>query len=752
MYASINRKRYITAICSLFLPMLLVCLTGKLYAQTPAYTIEAKALYDGNNVIIRWAPGNFDTWNWGNFHGGYDVERTKIKQNGVALSTSEISASKDTIASGLIPIPEMQWELLEDTTLAGIVAGSIYGDSIEIVDMAHADFMTVVNTTESRKNRFGYSLFACDQNLDIALAAGLAFIDTTAQENDEYIYVVKLHTLPSGASQKKGIISLRVVPALLPAPLKPIALCMDKAVILNWPKQAEYGSYLVERSNNNGQTYEIINQRPFLSLSDAAGGTDMNSFLDSLGANDVQYVYRVKGLSPFGVSGPPSDTIHAAGTPAPLVAEPYIYQITEPAAGQLKIDWEYPTNMEPDLDVFVISRASQIDGAFTFLANVPANLRTYTDQNPGGSNYYIVRAKDVNGQQVASLPKLGQGKDDTPPAAPTGLGGNCDNYGEVEIHWSKNTESDLKGYTVYFSEQNQADSNFLQITSNPVKDTAFRYRVDLNTLTENMYFAVRALDLHDNKSPFSAYYNIRRKDVVAPSIPAIVKVYPRSAAVQLDVTPSTSHDVVKYIFQKRREDSPDWETLAEFPSGQMVSTYTDSLTYLDPITRRRWYYYRLVAVDDADLESGSQAVRTKPLDQGMRGPVQNLVAIFAPGPPKRVQLTWNYAPDMDLVGFQIYRGIDNSPLRSFKFIPITSPNGIHVFIDGDTNLKVVPKKVTFLQPALAGGPPIPVNPGALNQPVNVSPNAFMALRYQVMAVFADGAQSPLSPVVQVQFQ
>jgi hypothetical protein len=28
----------------------------------------------------------------------------------------------------------------------------------------------------------------------------------------------------------------------------------------------------------------------------------------------------------------------------------------------------------------------------------------------------------------------------------------------------------------------------------------------------------------------------------------------------------------------------------------------------------------------------------------------------------------------------------------------------------------------------------------------------MALRYQVMAVFADGAQSPLSPIVQVQFQ
>ena len=107
-------------------------------------------------------------------------------------------ASKVALASSLKPLPEMQWETLPDTNLAGIVAGSIYGDSIEVVDLANADFMEVVNTNEVRQNRFGFSLFACDQNFEIAVAAGLAFVDTTAVQNMEYIYLVKLHSISGG--------------------------------------------------------------------------------------------------------------------------------------------------------------------------------------------------------------------------------------------------------------------------------------------------------------------------------------------------------------------------------------------------------------------------------------------------------------------------------------------------------------------------------------------------------------------------
>src|SRR5690349_16604203 len=182
----------------------ILCLAFTAFAQTPTYTIEARALYDGNNVILRWAPKDFATWNYANFHNGYDVERTTTELNGVPLTSDEMAASKVVIATSLKPIPEMEWETIPDTNMAGIVAGSIYGDSIEVVDFANADFMTVINANEARTNRFGFSLFACDQNFDVAVAAGLGLVDENTVANSEYIYVVKLHTLPSGTTQKKG--------------------------------------------------------------------------------------------------------------------------------------------------------------------------------------------------------------------------------------------------------------------------------------------------------------------------------------------------------------------------------------------------------------------------------------------------------------------------------------------------------------------------------------------------------------------
>src|SRR5262249_27511809 len=69
----------------------------------PNYTIEAKTIYDGHNVIVRWAPKDFGTWNWANFNNGYDIERTTIKENGSPLSTEAMLNSRITLATNLVP-------------------------------------------------------------------------------------------------------------------------------------------------------------------------------------------------------------------------------------------------------------------------------------------------------------------------------------------------------------------------------------------------------------------------------------------------------------------------------------------------------------------------------------------------------------------------------------------------------------------------------------------------------------------------
>lgn len=744
------------------LAFFLLAAATTLNAQSPAYTLTAKGLYDGNQVVVRWAPLDFDTWNWANQHNGYVLERITIKDNGTVLSPDDMAASQITLASQLKPVPESQWQTMPDSNLAGIVAGSIYGDSLEVVNMGDASFMEVVNATEARKNRFGFSLFACDQNLDIAKAAGLAFVDTTMAANKEYIYTVRLYNLPSGATERRGAaIVSTVAGGSLPAPPKPKAIAGDSTAQISWDKRAleeHYTSYVLERSDNNGQSYQPASASPIISLSGLGEG--MNTYLDTLPQNNTVYVYRVRGVSPFGFLGPPSDTVHVVGEEPSLAVMAEITEVKEINSGTLRVTWAYPANMESVLSRFEIHRSAAIDGEYSYLGQVQPNVRVFTDANPYSANYYMIQAVDINGKYTTSLPILGQIDDTTPPAAPTGLSGACDDAGTVTVSWLPNSDGDVFGYRVYMSDQTVEDTSFVEVTGQPVRDTFFRFPVNLQSLTEQLFVLVKAVDFRENTSASSVHLNIQKADIIPPSPPSITRVVPMQKAVRLDIAPSTSADIVRYQIQIRPLNGTDWGVLAEYQTANMVSAYIDTVTFQMPIRERRWWEYRILAFDDADQVSSSQVVRAKPLDQGIRDAVQNFAALYTPA-QLGVALTWNYNFDVDLVGFQIYRAIDTSRMRMFKFVPPTvtaagsGTGGVGNFsyLDTDIKIKTVFTKLVFLQPAAsAGAPPTAVSPTVVNQPISKAQNAIITLRYQIMAVFADGAQSPLTPEVQVQIQ
>ncbi|MBK8924063.1 MAG: fibronectin type III domain-containing protein [Saprospirales bacterium] len=729
-------------------------------AQSTTYSITAKGLYDGNQVVVRWAPGDFDAWNWANQHGGYTLERTTYRQADTLLSAANMIASQVTLATGLAPVPEAQWQTMPDSNLAGIVAGSIYGDSLEVLDLGDNDFMSVLNATEARKNRFGFSLFACDQSLDIALAAGLAFVDTTAAADKEYIYIIRLDSVPSGVTEKKGVAMISTESGgTLPAPPKPKAKPGDHSVTLTWEKAAlteHYSSYILERSTDNGQTYTTVNSSPFVALNTLGPAEGPNAYLDSLADNTTTYVYRVRGLSPFGFVGPPSDTVRVKGEEPPLVVLAEITAVTEETPGQLQITWTFPAELESVTQKFEIYRAYLIDGEYAWVGEAGPSGRLFNDLNPASANYYVVRAKDINGKSTGSLPILGQINDETAPAAPVGLSGDCDNSGWVTVSWLPNAENDVLGYRVYIANQNTEDTAYVEVTSLPVRDTFFQFNVELNTLTEELYAVVRATDFRENLSEPSQSLNIHKADIVPPSPPSITKVVPAHKSVQLFITRSTSHDVQRYEIQLQSVASPGWSTIAEYQAASMVGEFTDSITYQDPLRRRRTWEYRVLAYDDADQVSSSQVIRTKALDQGIRDAIQNFTGMFSPV-QKGVQLNWNYTPDIDLVGFQIYRAIDTSQLRSFKFIPATALTAVtgnnFGYLDTDMAIKTTFTKLTFVQPAAtAGGTSTTFTASLVNQPVSKAANAVITLKYAVMAVFADGAQSPMSPTVSVQIQ
>ncbi len=162
----------------------------------------------------------------------------------------------------------------------------------------------------------------------------------------------------------------------------------------------------------------------------------------------------------------------------------------------------------------------------------------------------------------------------------------------------------------------------------------------------------------------------------------------------------------------------------------------------------------MVAFDAAGNAMASQMVRAKPLDQGIRPPIQNPVAEYVNGANPFVRIRWNYANDVDLAGFQIYRAIDNSQTRSFKFVGtmgVGGATGLYGFDDFDMEIRTLLQKSLFTKPpAQPGGLATTITPQVVNKGINGAP--FNTLRYRIMAVYMDGAQSPLSDELQVVIQ
>lgn len=239
---------------------LALCSAGALLAQPANARIVVRGIYHDNAVWLRWVPGNFETWQWANQHEGYLVERYVLQDNTHYLTPDEMAASRTVLTDKASPEQESAWEVMPDSTLAGIVAGTLYGDSLETIDWSSPNLLQIANLGDVRENRFGFCLFACDQNFDIAKSAGLGWFDPEATIGYEYLYVVMLN-----GTDVKGVGTVSTTAQVLPPPPKPRGIGGDQRALLSWDETGlveTYSSYRVERSDNNGESWTVLNAAP----------------------------------------------------------------------------------------------------------------------------------------------------------------------------------------------------------------------------------------------------------------------------------------------------------------------------------------------------------------------------------------------------------------------------------------------------------------------------------------------------------
>lgn len=742
---------------------------------TPAtLNIAARAAYiDVDKVVIRWAPMDFDTWKWGNTQG-YTLVRYTLIDRGEVLDGSEYEASQVELGAEMKPLPENQWEsIAASNDLAGVAAGAIYGDSLDLLPPGPVNLMTIYNKTQERDNRFSFSLFAADQDINVAEKMGLAFTDATTEENSKYVYFITPANATSPTVVKEGFAMIETDSIMvLPAPEGLKGAPGDSTAVLQWRKNQDFfTSYKVERSTN-GVNFSQINDLPLISASAPEGDDGTLAFADSLYANGVTFIYRVRGYSPFGLFSPPSDTVHVTGRPAPLSVLMSIKEIEETQTGELTITWEFPETEEDKVSGFDVYRAKAAEGPFSKITSttLAASARTFVDTDPLPANYYQVRTIDENDYELSTFPRLGQPKDDTPPSAPASVFGQANASGAVTLHWTRSPEPDVMGYRVFMA--NSMNGDYAQVSSVWINDTTFLYQLNLNTLSQYIYFTVKALDFRQNQSPMSTPAQIERPDVIPPSPPLITEVTATPQGIQFSWISSSSTDVLKHEFQRKTVGTPGWTVLTQFNVEDPISGYLDSTA-----SKRKWYQYRLVAEDKSGNRGGSRIVKAKPINDGLREPIQNFDGQLVSSTPAYVLLEWDYPKDdPDLIGFQIFRGLDTANMFSYRFFPTNLPqspsfsdmavttNGNlkhYSFTDYDVHFEDF-AKTTFnyfytdaLNPNLALPPSNPGNPppspGTVQQYSIPNPAASKpgSLKYWVMAKFADGSYSPLAGPVTI---
>jgi len=629
---------------------------------------KAIAAYDGNDVILRWAPQDYDSWKWG-IDNGYRVERVTIRSNGAQLTAYERNQSKVILANPILPWPVNDWETLASTNdLAGVAAGALYGTGFEVNNLSNTDLMTIYNVSQERENRFGFSLFAADQSFEVAEAMGIALIDATVVAGDEYLYKVVPENDPSGYITN-GLATVDTDETItLPSVTDLEATPGDRVVVLKWSQtdlKEDYTGYYIERSSDNGATYSQVNQNPVIYTSTDNAGEDEMYFMDSLVNNSDKYLYRVYGHSPLGFSGPTSTPVMVKGVPAPIDEIANITGIVEEELGKLLIHWRFPSDKENQILGFNIQRADKKDGLYKQInSSIIANSdRTYIDATPNSAGYYKVVIVDRNNNEVESFSVLGQIKDTTPPKAPTGASGVAENSGKVTLNWANNTDSDLMGYRVYKS--NSPDGEYAQVTKDWISQPKFFDQVKPDVLEDLIYYKIVAIDKHENYSPYSEVCIVQRPDIIPPAAPDLRNVTPILEGIHLEWAFSYSDDVESHRLQRKPVHTNTWETILSIPN---IDGAPSSLE--DTLLNAQWKYdYRMLAVDEANNIGSSKIISIQPLDDGMRDRVENLngfelngidedIAVAFGYGDTGIFLSWEYPQVKGLHSFVILRSYD----------------------------------------------------------------------------------------------
>ncbi|MBY0434570.1 MAG: hypothetical protein K2U26_10720 [Cyclobacteriaceae bacterium] len=299
--------------------------------------VSVISLVRKDTVFLRWAPLDASTWLKTN-QTGYKVERYTMVRNGQIIDPPE----RKILIENFIPAPAAEWErLVKREPQAVVAAQALLGERFEL-DLKNTDVMQIANKANENDQRFSFALFSADRSRGVATALALYLEDASPKKGERYLY--RVISEKGGAEAGRGSVFVNMdEPTYLPPP--EIQSISEKEgfvelTLSNPLGKSMYSYYVLERSADSVR-FAPLDQLPSIQLQHENISSKIY-LTDTLPVSVPKGYYRVKGMTPFARSGPPSG-IRSVNRSMSL-NNPEITDVNSINNTSFAIAWEFDVN------------------------------------------------------------------------------------------------------------------------------------------------------------------------------------------------------------------------------------------------------------------------------------------------------------------------------------------------------------------------------------------------------------------------
>lgn len=651
MLNSNNLKRIIFCFAFAFVQMAI--------AQSNIVYLTGKGRHYGDSVVLRWNAEDV-------FSFGQLINSTVHVERKTEADKSYVHIAKQTA------VPVQNWNINQETknNLLLLAAASLQQLSIAVKEEPK-ELSSQLDAMENR-NFFWVNLsLAADLNPNIANLCNLRFVDHKASQNKDVQYKIYLESL--GFISDTLFILLeggKEVYRNDQCTLK--ANEGESSIRFDWAADKTYSAYFIQKSSNNGVTYQTLNSSPMV-IPANQGDKPILFWTDSVKNYKPNY-YRVYAVDLFGDTAMISKPLKAMGRDKTAPAMVTGFKVKE-SSGVLNLTWDLVDGLSGEKGIAIgvkHSSEERYQPLHKTLLPIKSTSFEYKPSTQEKDYYFILQLFDTAGN--SSISELFcQLEDNVAPAKPAKLKATVDTNGVVCIRWNKNLEKDLNGYLIYFS--NSETSEFSGIVNTPYQDTVFYDTLSLRMLNREVYYRIVATDYRFNLSPTSDIVKVLRPDTLKPVTPLIKGYQVSDSCIRIFWQPSSSIDVVSHVLSKFDIQN---KTQSNIQLKLNDTNFTDK-----QIVSGKQYSYSIRALDETGNVSPSSMPIVLKTYKNIYLPALKVFVVLYDSTSNTAKLQWQIPnTSSKVLKTVVYRGKTKETLMP---IPAVLKNGNQFYLD--TNIQ-----------------------------------------------------------------